>query len=74
MLANNSSTSTCFAIFELIKATCFASTLSYPQKEFLNPHPQQVQPAPSPPRSKFNPHRTRTQSSPGPRKPRTPAG
>jgi len=25
---------------------CFASTLSYPQKEFLNPHPQQVQPAP----------------------------
>ena len=37
---------------------CFASTLSYPQKEFLNPCPT---------RRKFNPHppRTRTQSSAG---------
>jgi len=41
MLANNfsSCTSTCFAIFELIKFMCFGSTLSYPQKEFLNPRP-----------------------------------
>jgi len=39
MLANNFSTSTCFAIFELIKIMCFVSTLSYPHKEFLNPCP-----------------------------------
>jgi len=38
-----------FAIFELIKFKCFGSTLSYPHKKFLNPHPP----------------RTRTQSSAG---------
>ena len=48
MLTNNFSTSKCFAIFELIKFICFGSTLSYPHKEFLNPRPQQVQPAPAP--------------------------
>jgi len=37
----------CFAIFKLIKFTCFGSTLSYPHKEFLDPRPT----------------RTRTQSS-----------
>jgi len=48
MLANNFSTSTCFAIYELMKFMCFGSTLSYPHKEFLNPRPQQVQPALTP--------------------------
>jgi len=47
MLANNFSTSTCFAIFELIEFMCFGSTLIYPHKEFLIPRL---------PRSKFNPH------------------
>jgi len=63
MLANKYSTSTCFAIFELIKFMCFGSTLSYPHKEFLIPRPPRT-------RSKFNPHphRTRTQSSAGSRK------
>jgi len=37
MLANNFSTSTCFAIFELIKFMCCGSTLSYPHEEFVNP-------------------------------------
>jgi len=32
-------TSTYFAIFELIKFTCFGATLSYPHKKFLNPRP-----------------------------------
>jgi len=60
MLANNFSTSTCFAIFQLIKFMCFRSTLIYPHEEFLIPRP---------PRSKFNPHlpRTRTESSAGSR-------
>ena len=60
MLANNFSTSTCFAIFELIKFMCFDSTLIYQQEEFLIPRP---------PRSKFNPHppRTLTQSNAGSR-------
>ena len=48
MLANKFSTSTCFAIFELIKFMCFGSTLSYLHKEFINPLP---------PCSKFNPPR-----------------
>ena len=48
MLANNFGTSTCFAIYELMKFMCFGSTLSYPHKEFLNPRPQQVQPALTP--------------------------
>jgi len=39
MLANNFSTSTCFAIFELIKFMCFGSTLIYPHEEFLIPRP-----------------------------------
>jgi len=39
-------TSTCFAIFDLIKFMSFVSTLTYLHKEFLNPHPHQVQPAP----------------------------
>jgi len=56
MLAKNFNTSTCFAIFELIKFMCFGSTLIYPHNEFLNPH-----------RSKFNPHPPRTQSSAGSR-------
>ena len=34
MLANNSSTSTCFAIFEPIKFMCFGSTFSCTHKEF----------------------------------------
>ena len=34
MLANNFSTSTCFAIFELIKFMCFGSTFGCPHKEF----------------------------------------
>jgi len=34
MLANNFSTSTCFAIFELIKFMCFGSTLIYRTKNF----------------------------------------
>ena len=34
----NFSTSRRFAIFELIKFICFGSTLSYPHKEFFNPH------------------------------------
>jgi len=49
----------CFAIFELIKFTCFSSTLSYPHKEFLNPHPQQVQPAPHAKQCEFPTSRTR---------------
>jgi len=49
MLANNFSTSMCFAILELIKFMHFASTLSYPLKEFVNPRPL---------RSKFNLPRT----------------
>ena len=56
MLANNFSTSVCFAIFELIKFMCFGSTLIYPHEEFLILHPQQVQPAPALPCSKINPH------------------
>jgi len=58
MLANNFSTSTCFAIFELIKFMCFGSTLIYPHEEFLILRPQQVQPAP--PRPAASPTRTRT--------------
>jgi len=42
-------TSTCFAIFELIKFTCFGSTLSYLHKEFLNPRQPHT-------RTKSNPH------------------
>ena len=34
MLANNFSTSTCFAIFELVKFMCFDSTFSYRAKNF----------------------------------------
>jgi len=49
MLANNFSTTTCFATFELIKFTCFGSTLSYPYNDFLNPRPPRT-------RSKFKPH------------------
>jgi len=51
MLANNFSTSTFFAIFELIKFMCFGSTLIYTHKEFLIPRPP----------------RSRTQSSAGSR-------
>jgi len=62
-------TSTCFAIFELIKFTCVGSTLSYPLKDFLNLRPPRTRTKynPHPPRSKFNPHHpcTRTQSSAG---------
>jgi len=39
VLANNFSTSTCFAVFKLIKFMCFGSTLIYPHEEFLNPRP-----------------------------------
>jgi len=56
MLVNNFSTSTCFAIFELIKFMCFGSTLSYPHKEFFNPRPPRTKYNPLLPRSKFNPH------------------
>jgi len=52
-------TSTCFAIFDLIKFMCFGSALSYPHKEFLNPRPPRTKYNPLPPRSKFNPPRTR---------------
>jgi len=58
MMANNFSTSTCFAIFELIKFMWFGSTLIYPHKEFLIPRPPRT-------RSKFNQHPPRTQSSGG---------
>jgi len=34
MLANHFSTSTCFAIFELVKFMCFGSTFSYRAKNF----------------------------------------
>jgi len=34
MLANNFSTSTCFAIYELVKFMCFDSTFSYRAKNF----------------------------------------
>jgi len=34
MLANNFSTSTCFAIFELVKFMCFDSPFSYRTKNF----------------------------------------
>jgi len=50
MLANNFSTSTCFAIFELIKFMCIGSTLIYAHEEFLIPRPPRT-------RSKFNQHR-----------------
>jgi len=54
-----------------MKFMCFASTLSYPQKEFLNPRPPRTRTKcnPHPPRNKFNPHPpgTRTQSSAGSR-------
>ena len=58
MLANNFSTSTCFAIFKLIKFMCFGSTLIYPQEEFLIPRPPRTRSKfnPRPPSSKFNPH------------------
>jgi len=48
---------------------CFASTLSNPQKEFLNPRPPRTRTKynPHPPRSKFNPHPPRTKSSAGSR-------
>jgi len=39
MLANNFGTSTCFAIFELIKFMYFGSTFNYHHKEFLLLHP-----------------------------------
>ena len=39
MLVNNFSTSTCFAIFELIKFMCFGSKFSYPDKESFIPRP-----------------------------------
>jgi len=58
MLANNFSTSTCIAIFELIKFMYFSSTLSYPHKEFFIPRP---------PRTKYNPLPPRTHSSAGSR-------
>jgi len=54
MLVNKFSTSTCFAIFELIKFTCFGSTLSYPHKEVLNP--PRTRTKYNPPRSKLNLH------------------
>jgi len=58
MLSNNFSTSTSFAIFELIKFMCFGSTLIYPHEEFLIPRPSRTRSKfnPRPPRSKFNPH------------------
>jgi len=56
MLANNFSTSTCFTIFELIKFTCFGSTLS----TRTNNSSTRARPAPSS-------TRTRTQSSAGSR-------
>jgi len=37
MSANSFSTTTCFAIFELIKFVCFVLTLIYPYEEFLIP-------------------------------------
>ena len=43
MLRNNFSTSTCFAIFDVINFMSFGSTLTYSHKGFLNP-----------PRSKLN--------------------
>ena len=39
MLANNFSTSTCFAIFELIKFMCFGSTFTFTHKPFPILHP-----------------------------------
>ena len=53
MLENTFSTSTCCAIFELIKFICFGSTLSYPYKEFLILCPPCT-------RTKFNPRPSRT--------------
>jgi len=47
MSANSFSTTTCFAIFELVKFMCFVLTLIYPYEEFLIPHL---------PLSKFNLH------------------
>jgi len=71
MLANNFSTSTCSAIFDLIKFMGFGSTLSYPHEEFLISRPPRTRSKfkPLPPRSKFNPRppRTRTLSSAGSR-------
>ena len=43
-------------IFELIKFTCFGSPLSYPCKEFLNPHLPRTKYNLHQPRHKFNPH------------------
>ena len=65
MLANNfsTSTSTCFAIFELIKFMCFGSTLSYLHKESLNLPRTKYNPLM--PHSKFNPPCTCSQSSVG---------
>jgi len=59
MLANNFSTSTCSAIFDLIKFMGFGSTLSYPHEEFLISRPPRTRSKfkPLPPRSKFNPRR-----------------
>ena len=71
MLANNFHTSTCCAIFELIKFMCFGSTLKYPHKEFLIPRPPRTRTKynPLPPRSKFNtrPPLTLTRSTRNPR-------
>jgi len=44
---------------------CLGSTLSYPHKEFLNPHPHQVHPAPAP--LQVQPASPRSQSSAGSR-------
>jgi len=59
MLGNNFSTSTCCAIFELIKLMCFGSTLSNPHKEFLNPCPARTKHNPLPPRPAASSTRTR---------------
>jgi len=61
MLANNFSTCTCFAIFELIKFMCFGSRLSTRTKNFSTR--ARLAPAASS-------TRTRTQSSAGARNPR----
>jgi len=51
MLANNLSTPTCFAIFELIKFMCFGSTLT--RTKNFNPRPPRT-------RTKCNPLPPRT--------------
>jgi len=57
MLANNFSTSTCFAIFELIKFMCFGLTLIYPHDEFLIPRPPRTRLAPARKAVRVNPPR-----------------